>query len=80
MTSVIKDFNAAAKAAFGSDIIAMLARCPAFGHKDCCLIISGKNHAKAAKAFLTKVRNATHAVSRSEFDGVISESSTVVWA
>jgi len=80
MNSIIQDFNKAARAVFGRDLIVMLARCPAFGHSDCCVIFSGAKHQEAAKAFLTKVANAKHTTNRNEFDGVVFESSAVVWA
>lgn len=68
MTNTIADFNKAAKARHGSDIRVMVARAVAFGHDDNLVIISGKNHAQAAKEFASMVPGA---VVKQEFHPVM---------
>jgi hypothetical protein len=49
-------FNRASKAQFGNDIKVFVARSPAFGDKDCCVIFHGQNQVAAAKAFNLKAK------------------------
>lgn len=41
----------AARKVFGDDIEFTLARAPAWGNDDCCILVYGKQHAAAARAF-----------------------------
>lgn len=47
----IQQTAASARKAFGSDINLMVARAKAFGNDDNCILVHGKRHAEAAKAF-----------------------------
>lgn len=43
--------SASARKVFGPDLKMMVARCPAWGGADTCIIINGALHAKAAQGF-----------------------------
>lgn len=45
-----------AKKLFGADIQFLLARAPAFGSDDCCILVMGKNHLAAAQGFARVVK------------------------
>ncbi len=47
-----------AKSMFGNDISITMARCPAYGNEDVCILISGTKHAEAARPFLASMRGA----------------------
>lgn len=51
MNSIMQDIRAteaSARKVHGADIGLLLARAPAFGHSDCCLIVRGVKHAAVA--------------------------------
>lgn len=48
----IQQTTASAQTLFGGDICIMVARAPAYGDDDTCILITGKRHAEAAKAFM----------------------------
>jgi hypothetical protein len=47
----VGDLEESARKNFGGDIRIMLARCPAWGHEDICILISGSKHRAAAAPF-----------------------------
>lgn len=47
-----------ARKVFGADIEMMVARCPAWGNDDCCVLVHGARHAQAASAFALVVKGA----------------------
>lgn len=49
----IKSINGQARKVFGADTSILVARAPAFGNDDTCIIVSGKRHAEAAMGFAT---------------------------
>lgn len=51
MQGSIDKFQASARKIFGADIAVRVARCPSWGHSDCCILINGRQHAYVAAAF-----------------------------
>ena len=47
----IQATQASAQRIFGDDIRMSVARCPAYGCDDCCILVYGAMHAAAARAF-----------------------------
>jgi L-asparaginase II len=47
-----------ARKVFGPDIEMMVARCPAWGNDDCCILVYGAQHALAAHGFARVVKGA----------------------
>ncbi len=48
----VQEAQVAAQKVFGANTKFMVARAPAWGHDDCCVLVYGDRHADAAKAFL----------------------------
>lgn len=58
MDKQIKAINESARKLFGADTSILVARAPAFGNRDACVIVMGKRHADAARHFALAVRGA----------------------
>jgi hypothetical protein len=61
----IKKVNESAKKLFGSDISISVARCPAWGDQDTCILVSGKRHIEAASDF-ARLRGAMLSTAKSD--------------
>jgi hypothetical protein len=59
MQETLKSATESARKLFGNDIHIMVARSPAYGDSDCCIIVNGKNHAAAACGFMQVAKGAT---------------------
>lgn len=58
MIAAIQAAQAAARKVFGADIRISVARSPAFGNDDVCVIVAGAEHAAAARSFARVVPSA----------------------
>jgi len=56
LSETLVSFNTTARKAFGNDTNIVIARCPAYGSADTCLLVYGANHNQAAIAFASKVK------------------------
>jgi hypothetical protein len=58
LTNDIRAINESARKTFGADVAILVARAKAWGNDDTCIIVTGKKHAEAAKAF-ARLKGAT---------------------
>ena len=68
MQKTLSTAVASARKLYGDDIEMLVARCPAWGNDDCCVLVYGKRHAEAAGAFALVVKGAR-----------IEQQSTAAW-
>lgn len=58
MSEAIKDATDRARKLYGADIRILVARSPAFGHDDTCILVQGRRHAEVAAGFARVMRGA----------------------
>lgn len=56
MMDALRKAEQSAKKLFGDDISFTLARSPAWGNEDCCILIYGRNHAAVACGFTQAIK------------------------
>jgi hypothetical protein len=80
MDSILRTAINSAREIFGNDITMMIARCPSWGHGDCCIIVNGMQHLRAARSMATIIDSAQHQVVESvRFNGESYSYSTVTF-
>lgn len=81
MDSILTEAIKSARKIFGSDITIMIARSPAYGHEDCCIIVNGTQHRRAARSMASVIDSALHQVVESRrFSGESYSYSTVTFS
>ena len=78
--SILMTTIKSAREVFGNDITMMIARCPDWGHDDCCIIVNGAQHTTAAKSMASIIDGAEHQIVKSmRFGGGNYSYSTVTF-
>lgn len=80
MDSILMTTIKSAREIFGNDITMMIARCPSWGHEDCCIIVNGEQHSAVAKSMVSRIDRAQHQIVESmRFGGGNYSYSTVTF-